>query len=105
MGQRLYTSFTVKDRANLSDVSDDRSCYLDVPVSELPIDTLLPSATDSQCLTNEFSVLVGRVLVSELRYFRDTFTDVISNYTPHQYRKEMSRKSEIVCCIFNQYHL
>ena len=48
-------------------------------------------------LHDEFIILVSCVLVAKLKAFQ-VFSDV-QDHIPHQYSKEMSEKSHIVCII------
>ena len=92
----FFHHFAVKDRIDLSNVTDDPSPYIDVPVSDLPINTLLPSVTDHQALMHNFAILVSRILVAELPYFHTTFDDIVVWHINHQYYEDMSEKSETV---------
>ena len=96
----FFHHFAVKDRIDLSSVSDDPSPYIDVPVSDLPIDALLPSVPDHQTLMHNFAILVSRVLVAELSYFQTTFDDVVVPHITHQYYNDMSKKSETVNLVY-----
>ena len=92
----FFQSFAVRDRIDLSSCSQSPNCFSTKPVSQLPIDTLLPSLSDDQILLSNFSTIVSRVLVTELSYFSDTFTDVIIKHIKHDYYDNMSLKSETV---------
>ncbi len=58
--------------------------------------SLLPSKDDDTAIRKNFAVLMSRILVENLSFFNTLFKDVIINHIPHQYEKEMSRKSEVV---------
>ena len=45
--------------------------YLLQSVSELPVNTLLPSSSDRQAMLYNFSILVSQILVTELPFFSD----------------------------------
>ena len=66
-----------------SSVPDSPSPSISIPVSELPIETLLPSESDYQGLLSDFSLLVSQVLVSKLKYFSETFHDVVTHHITH----------------------
>ena len=83
----FFHIYAVKDRIKLSSVPDSPSPSISIPVSELPIETLLPSESDYQGLLSNFSVLISRVLVSKLKYFSETFHDVVTNHITQKYSK------------------
>ena len=92
----FFHCYAVKDRIDLSHVSDDPNPFLFKPISELEVEQLLPSASDSQAIMQNFGILVSRVLVEELPYFNTTFEDVVEKHIKHLYYEEMSKKSETV---------
>ena len=92
----FFHIFAVKDRVNLSGFSNEPNRYLSVQTEDLPFESLLPSATDYQSLIANFSILVARVLVAHIPYFKTTFNDVLVNHIPHEHSKEMAEKSEMV---------
>ena len=55
--------------------------------------TLLPSEADQQILMNNMSILVSRVLVVYLPFFKLHFEDA---HISHPFQNEMSMKSEFV---------
>ena len=90
----------IRDRINLSTLEDDYRPSFYVPVSQLPIDTLLPSHADSLTIEYHFAILISRILVEEFQFFSETFDGVVTRHIEHCYSKEMSKKSEIVCIYF-----
>lgn len=92
----FFQTFAVRDRLDLSSASEDPNPFLYKPVSELPINDLLPSVSDDMTLLNNISILIGRILVKEVRYFSDTFHDVTTKHMKHMHYQEMSKKSETV---------
>ena len=92
----FFHLFALKDRINLSGFSNEPNQYFGVQTEELPFENLLPSTTDYQSLISNFDVLVARVLVAHIPYFKTTFDDVIVNHIQHEHSFEMSKKSQTV---------
>ena len=92
----FFHLFALKDLINLSGFSNEPNQYFGVQTEELPFENLLPSTTDYQSLISNFGVLVARVLVAHIPYFKTTFDDVIVNHIQHEHRIEMSKKSQTV---------
>lgn len=88
--------YAVRDRINLSGISDEHKPFFSMSPSKLPIDVLLPSSSDQLAIVNNFGTLVSRVLVEELAYFNTTFEGVVTRHIPHCHSDEMARKSETV---------
>jgi len=57
---------------------------------------LLPSSEDDDVLTQNFSVLLSRILFDNLPYFKTTFDGCVLWHIPHDYSAEMSKKSVVV---------
>lgn len=57
---------------------------------------ILPSENDYELLKEHFSVLVARIIVSYLDFFKDDFKSVVVKHIPHKHSKEMKMKSEVV---------
>ena len=57
---------------------------------------ILPSPEDDITLKQNFSIMVSRVLVDHLPFFKFTFQDVVQQHIKHKYYKEMSQLSEVV---------
>ena len=91
----FFNSFAVKDRIDLSSCPQCPNPFYSKPISQLPIDTLLPSVPDDEALIANLSTIASRVLVDEFSFFCDTFKDVV-NHIQHDYYTEMSQKSETV---------
>ena len=94
-------SFAVRDRVDLSSASEDPNPFLYKPITELPVNDLLPSLSDDQTLLNNISILIARILVKEVHYFSDTFHDVTTSHIGHMHYQEMSKKSETVSRFLN----
>ena len=57
---------------------------------------MLPSSSDNTALSNNIAILVSRVLVENLSFFKSTFSDVVKWHIEHKHSDEMCKKSEIV---------
>ena len=79
----FFQYYAVRDRIDLSGVSDDVNPYLKESILDLPLNTLLPSASDHQAMMYNFGVLISRVLVEELKYFSMTFDEAVTKHIPH----------------------
>lgn len=89
---QMYAVLDRTDTTQLSDVTPTRS---QSSITEV-IKTILPSPEDNQTMANYFSILIGRVLVTHMPYFKTTFGDVVEWHIPHQFMKEMSKPSTVV---------
>ena len=94
---QMYAVLDRTDTTQLSDVPPTRS---QLSIAEV-IKTILPSPEDNQIMAKYFSVLIGRVLVTHMSYFKMTFGDVVEWHIPHQFTKEMSKPSIVVSNNFN----
>lgn len=92
----FFHYYAVKDRVDLSGISDEPNTFLLQPVSKLPINTILPSTSDLQAMLYNFSILISRILVEELPYFAMTFEGVVTKHIQHCYSDDMAKKSETV---------
>ena len=81
-----------RDRVNPTHLNDND------PIADLqnvPNSTFLPSLTDQNSLQNDFTVLIGRVLVENVPAF-SIFKDVIPLHIKHAYSENMKQKTETV---------
>lgn len=87
-----FQTYAVRDRIDLT-------AYDDTPpvVDESKIDTarLLPSDSDHNELTKNFSILVARVLKQSMPFF-EKFGSGLERHIRHNYYEEMGQKSEVV---------
>ena len=60
---------------------------------------LLPTTKSDSALTDVMIIIVSRVLITHLSYFQFACSDVVTWHMEHQYYKEMSTKSDVVCII------
>lgn len=88
-----------QDQINLLSLSTNTSLG---DVSELSLSAYLPDAVDCMNLRDNYAVLLSRVLVDEIDYFKKVFGDCVYRHIPHEYSSQMKEKSTIVsslCCI------
>ena len=96
----LHTHKSVQHNSLLMFQSFSRFLVL---LTALPYNQLLPSTADKQMLMYHLSILVSRVLITCIPYFKTSFGNIVTQYIPHLYQKEMSLKSDIVSQ-FNEYN-
>lgn len=90
-----FHSYAVADRIDLSGMSETVLPLPSVDAEQLSI-SLLPSTDDDESISNNFAILVSRVLVANIDYFKLTFDDVVDWHIIHEFSVEMSKKSEVV---------
>ncbi|XP_065912205.1 uncharacterized protein [Dysidea avara] len=83
-----FHSYAVKNRVDISSLSDTPSSNMISP------DKILPSAMDFQALIKDFQVLVSRMLVQHMERFREE-KHCVEWHIPSRYSKEMSAESEV----------
>ena len=66
--------------------------------SNINIKTLLPSESDYEQLTRNFSHHVARALKEYMPFFLSFGSD-LERHICHRYYEEMSQKSEVVSCV------
>lgn len=62
----------------------------------IPNKTFLPTLHDHFNLMKDFEILVSRVLVKNLPYFQNIFSDIVPQHIPHKHSQEMKLKSKKV---------
>lgn len=83
--------YGVKDRIDYSSaVSCQRSSV------ELNLYDILPSSRDYDSLKQDFTVLISRMIVNYLPFFREDFNNLVEKHIPHKYSHEMCKKSGVV---------
>ena len=91
-----YHAYAVRDRIDISDLSDTTPNLCSVPLLSIPVHTVLPSITDERNLLHNFTLLKSRLLVEYFKYFSENYTDVVEKHIKHDFYDEMSQKSTIV---------
>lgn len=98
----LWNHNAYRDQVNPTHLPDDGPI---ADLQEVPNSTFLPSLTDQKALLNDFTVLIGRILVENLTEF-EIFKDVVPIHIKHKYSDIMKNKTETVkCLMFQQYYL
>ena len=85
----------VRDRTDFSDYSSEKADTC-LNSADKMAQFLLPTKECDDQLTNHLAVLVSRIIVSHMPYFRFAFSDVVSWHIDHPYYEDMSKKSEVV---------
>ena len=99
----FFQYFAVRDRVNLTGISDCSKPYYNVPIEKLPLENLLPTPSDDHVLLCNFSILASRVIVEELPYFKQTFEDAVVSHINHIHSVKMAKKSETVSLYMYMY--
>ena len=84
--------YAVKDRALGLHLPDKQPT---ASVTTLPLATFLPDVEDCVALRKEFIILVARVLIRYIPWFR-CLQPVVPDHMHHEYTEVMAQKSEIV---------
>ncbi len=90
-----FHSYAVQNRidtSTLSEVAPDHASSTKLDVAT----TIIPSHSDDAALKSNIAILISRVNVEYLDYFKLTFDGVVNWHIKHQYYKEMSSKSVVV---------
>ena len=82
----------VKDRIDLSQVSN--ACSF-INHDEMKLEVLLPSHEDYENLQKNITVLISRLLVQHIPFFKEGRSSV-TQHIEHQYSVEMAEKSKVV---------
>ena len=67
-------------------------------ISSIQLEHFLPSTCDEKAMRKNFAVLIGRVLVKFVPFFK-TFGKGLERHIQHEYSEDMSRKSDVVSLI------
>ena len=102
LSMHCYHSYAVRDRVNISGLSDEVPNLQRVPLLSVPVTDILPSQTDEISIKHNFAILVSRQLVEHMKHFKENYSDVVQKHLVHDYYEEMSQKSEIVRIIIVQ---
>lgn len=87
-----FHSYAVLDRVNCGDLASDVRAG---DVKSLSFAAFLPTPEDCSTIRYNYSVLLGRVLVEKLSFFKK-FRDCIPKHIIHQHSEEMKKKSTVV---------
>ena len=87
-----FHTYAVKDRVDLSSFSSNPPA---IDVSNINLETLLPSSEDDKVLRENLEILIGRTLRKNIPFFAD-FAVGIEKHIKHEFYDQMSRKSKVV---------
>ena len=82
--------YAVRDRINFSQLSNSP------PPPGRSVYDILPTTSDYQMLKDNFAILVSRILVEHIPYFKDDFKGLVPRHIQHPYSAEMAKQSEVV---------
>lgn len=88
-----FHSYGVLDRVK-SDCTDHSPIG---DVDSLPPSAFLPDTDDCLQLRKHYAILIGRILVDQVSFFKK-FKDCVVRHIPHKHTVQMSQKSNIVSC-------
>lgn len=71
LSMHYYHSYAVRDRVNVSGLSDARPSLKNTPLLSVPVTDVLPSDSDHKNLMHNFALLVSRHLVDHLHHFKE----------------------------------
>ncbi len=89
-----FNSFAILDRVDLSHYS---SSPLRLDPAELDPIVFLPSKEDYDALEDNMNVLISRVIVQYMSFFKD-YGSIVIRHIDHPHSDEMSNKSTVVGC-------
>lgn len=92
----FYHSYAVRDRVSITGLSDTTPNLRNTSLISIPVDQVLPTASDEQTMKHNFSLLISRILVDHLKHFSEGYHDVTERHIKHCFYDEMSMKSVIV---------
>ena len=87
-----FHMYAALDRVNAVDLPAD---HLVGDISTTPLSAFLPSPADCKVLRANYAVLLGRIVVKKLAFFK-VFEDCVVNHITHKHSDVMKQKSVIV---------
>ena len=84
-----FHQFAARDRVHLSGASEEPPSLNPDPV----LGDLLPTESD---IDEMLGILVSRILVQYMPFFKEHFSDVVVKHIPHEHQSEMEKISEVV---------
>ena len=88
-----FHSYATFDRIDFSGLSTTEAIG---DMNDLVPSVYFPDAADCTELRNNYAILMARVLVEEVDYFKQTFGKYVVKHISHQYSSQMRKKSLIV---------
>lgn len=92
-----FHSLAIKDRISQLSELEIAPYHICLNSPTTMASELLPSVNNDLSLMNVMVTIVSRVLTTYLPYFAFSCTDIVTWHIEHEYYKEMSTKSNVVC--------
>ena len=89
-----FTSYAIKDRLDLSVMSDNPSAQ---DVEAIDVNTILPSAEDHEEILKNFALIAGRIIVKYISAL-EKIPSLTKEHITHCFYPEMSKQSKVVSC-------
>lgn len=89
-----FHMYAVKNRIDVSHLSDARPVR--ILGTKAKAHSIIPSCDDDLQLKKNIAILVSRVLVNHMEFFKFCFSDVTFWHIKHKYYSEMSTRSLVV---------
>lgn len=94
----FFHSYALLDWVNCSHLDWDKPIG---DVGQLPLTAFIPSAEDSALLRSNYAILVARVMMEKMEFFKKHFKNVVPSHIPHQYSELMKMRSSVVsACMY-----
>ena len=84
--------YATRDRVDLSDASNEPPSINPDPI----LSDLLPSDSDVEAMMSNFGILVARILIQYMPFFKKHFSDVVVHHIPDDHESETEKVSEVV---------
>lgn len=89
----FFHSYALLDRVNCSHLAWDKPLG---DVGQLPPTAFLSSAEECAKLRSNYAILVARVMVEKMEFFKKHFKNVVPSHILHQYSDLMKMRSSVV---------
>lgn len=89
-----FHMYAIKNRVDFSQLSDEAKDSIG-GIEDNSVQ-LMPSVSNDQTMRKNVAVLVSRVLVDHMDFFKLHFADEVCRHIKHKFHKEMSTKSSVV---------
>lgn len=90
-------SLAVENRVFTSHM-DDKSVKL---AADIPLHNFIPMEKDLMEIRQRMTIIVSRIIVEEVPFFRDNFSNEVTTHIRHQHWRESSQKSNVVSIYCN----
>ena len=90
--QLIYTTFiSLQQEIVWTCLVLQRSHHLSIQIQ-----CWVPTESDIDEMLSNFGILVSRILVQYMPFFKEHFSDVVVKHIPHEHQSEMEKISEVV---------